>query len=90
MSWLFGVSSEIQLILRPEKSAIGLPGFPTSSDLILVANSGETVSVVMDRFNTYRGPDSQITKLFDNSGTEIPFSTILKQNLVAYVRKNSN
>ncbi len=91
-SWLFGESNRGggTLILRPHASAVGMPGFPTSSELRLVANAGETVGDVMDRFNTYRGPDHQITRLYaalGDAAVELPFSSPVTGTVVAIVRR---
>ena len=88
-SWIFGSGSHRggTLILRPHKDAIGMPGFPTSSDLRVVGNAGETVADVMERFNTYRGPDQQITRLYTEFGVELPFSTRVEGTVVAVVKR---
>jgi hypothetical protein len=55
-----------------------IPGFQTNRSLDLSASAGETLGAVVDRLNTYRGPDAQITELFSPaSGASVPFSTIL-------------
>jgi hypothetical protein len=88
LSWLFGNGSRDggTLVLRPNSSAIGMPGFPTSSDLRLVAGPGDTVGDCMERFNTYRGPDHQITQLFTEAGGQLLFTEKVCGNLVAIVR----
>lgn len=88
ISWLFGGVGGGTLILKPDSSAVGMPGFPTnSSELRLTASGGETVGVLLDRFNTYRGPDSQITRLYTESGAELPHSKLVVGNLVGIVRR---
>lgn len=92
-SWLFGSGrgggSGGTLILRPHSNAIGMPGFPTSSDLRLVAGSGDTVGDCMERFNAYRGPDHQITALFTDAGVRIPFDRKVSGDVIAIVRRSS-
>jgi hypothetical protein len=87
LSWLFGSSEEkVTVQLVPEGSAKSLPGFHHGS-LTLIACKGDTFGKLMTNFNTYRGPDSQVTKLFSLSGTEIPFSTIITAPAICFVRK---
>ena len=86
MSWLFGSSDECKLILQPDNSAKILPGFKSGDPLHLIGNSGDTAGAIMDRFNAYRAPDSQITKLWKLNGSPLPFSTPIKGVLTAIVR----
>lgn len=88
ISWLFGGVGSGTLILKPDSSAVGMPGFPTiSTELRLTASGGETVGVLLDRFNTYRGPESQITRLYSESGVELPHSKLVVGNVVAIVKR---
>jgi hypothetical protein len=92
MSWLFGwgsvllTSDDCKLILQPDNSAKILPGFKFGDPLHLTGNHGDTVGAIMDRFNAYRAPDSQITKLWNVDGSPLPFSTPVKGVLTAIVR----
>lgn len=89
MSWLFGGSSgshECKLILQPDNSAKILPGFKSGDSLQVSGTAGESVGTLMARFNMYRGPDSQITQLWNPDGTPLPFSTPLRGTQVAVVR----
>lgn len=91
MSWildLFGFKSEQNgiLVLQPDASGKQLAGFKSGSALELTASPGETVASVMDKFNTYRGPDQQIEQLWDVEGRMLPFSTVVTGRLVAIVR----
>lgn len=55
-----------------------LPGFQTNRSLDLDVRGGETLGTVIERLNTYRGPDAQITELFSPlTGERVPFSTVL-------------
>jgi hypothetical protein len=85
-SWICGGSGGT-LVLRPHSSAIGMPGFPTSSDLVLSASAHETVGDLMERFNTYRGPDHQITRLFALDGSELAFSTPVSGVIIGIVKR---
>ena len=86
MSWLFGSSKEIKLILQPDHSAKILPGFKFGDPLHLTGNYGDSVGSIMDRFNTYRSPDSQITQLWKPDGSPLPFSTLITGSLTAIVK----
>jgi hypothetical protein len=88
ISWLFGGVGGGTLILKPDNSAVGIPGFPTnSSELRLTAGGGETVGILLDRFNTYRGPEAQIKRLYSESGAELPHSKLVVGNIVAIVKR---
>lgn len=93
LSWIMGFFSgggEAKLILRPHKSIVGSPGFPTLADLTLTASAGETVGTVLDRFNTYRGPTHQITEVYaEDAATVLPLSTVLHGTVVAIVKNKS-
>ena len=87
LSWLFGAPQEkVTIQIIPEGAAKSLPGFHNGG-LTLIATKGTTFGKLMDNFNAYRGPDSQIQKLFGQDGTEIPFSTVITAPVVAYVKK---
>jgi hypothetical protein len=76
-------SKTVTLKLIPETKA---PGFLSGKPLTLVAKTGDTVGAVMDRFNTYRGPDEQITTLYTPEGESLDFSTVIYGNMVAVIR----
>jgi hypothetical protein len=87
MSWLFGATPhECKLILQPDNSAKILPGFKSGDSLNVSGTAGESVGALLARFNMYRGPDSQITKLWNVDGTPLPFSTPVSGTLVAIVK----
>jgi len=86
MSWLFGSSKEVKLILQPDNSARILPGFKSGDPLYLTGNHGDTAGTIMDRFNAYRAPDSQISQLWNVDGTPLPFSTPITGVLTVIVR----
>ena len=76
-------SKTVTLKLVPETK---VPGFLSGIPLTLVAKTGDTVGTIMERFNTYRGPEAQITKLYTLEGDLLDFSTIIYDNLVAVIR----
>ena len=86
-SWLFGSQPEkVTIQLVPEGAAKSLPGFHHGG-LTLIANKGDTFGKIMDNFNSYRGPDCQVNKLFGQDGAEIPFSTVITAPVICLVRK---
>lgn len=85
-SWLFGSSQECTLVLQPDNSAKILPGFKSGNPLSLKGTSGESVGEIMERFNTYRSPDSQITRLWNSDGSPLPFSTQVNGTRIAIVK----
>jgi hypothetical protein len=91
MSWildLFGFNSGQNgvLVLQPDASAKQLAGFKSGAALELTASPGETIASVMDKFNTYRGPEQQIEQLWDVEGRPLAFSTVITGRLIAIVR----
>ncbi len=87
MEWiasLFGGGGT--LVLQPDSSSSNVVGFKNGKSLDFSTQSGETVGQIMDRFNTYRGPDQQITQLWNVDGSPLPFSTVVSGRLVAIVR----
>jgi hypothetical protein len=87
MSWLFGsATKEVKLILQPDSSARILPGFKFGDALHLTGNYGDSVGAIMDRFNAYRAPDSQITQLWKTDGSVLPFSTPVTGPFTAVVK----
>lgn len=85
--WLFGSPPErltVQLI--PDNDARSLPGFHHGA-LTLIASKGTTFESLLANFNSYRGPDSQIKKLFTFDGAEIPLRTVITEPAVCRIRK---
>lgn len=80
----FGATYTLTLV--PDAGVRDLVGFRSGMSLSCTANPGDTVGMVMDRFNMYRGPDQQITQLWDELGKSIPFSMVIRGNLRALVR----
>jgi len=86
MDWLFAKKDvSVTLTLIPNERGKTLVGFSSGKSLKLTAKSGETVQIVMDRFNTYRGPESQIQTLLTESGEALPFSYVLTKDINAVV-----
>lgn len=85
MNWLF--SKNCTLSLKPDESGKELAGFKSGNALTCTANYGETVSEVLARFNTYRGPDQQIRKVWTLDGRELPLLTVIHKDIVAIVKK---
>ena len=83
MDWLFG-SSSVTLTIQPTGGGLKLPGFQNGA-LTLTCKRGETIQIVMDRFNTYRGPDNQVSVLWLH-GETLPFSHVLQENITVQVR----
>jgi len=87
---MFGEHTEVSgtLLLIPDASGRKYAGFHSGAELRLVANPGQTVGEVMAKFNTFRGPDQQITVLFKRNGGILPFSTIINGTLEAVVSQS--
>jgi hypothetical protein len=85
MDWLLG-STAITFTVEPVGEGLKLPGFKGGKPLAIACKTGETVQVVMDRFNTYRGPDAQIPTLWRKNGEKLPFSSVLTGNMVAVLK----
>jgi hypothetical protein len=87
MEWLFSSkSAAITLTLEPSGDGKKLPGFQSGNSLALSCKSGETVQTVMDRFNTYRGPENQIQTLWRKDGEKLTFTHVLQENTIAVLR----
>jgi hypothetical protein len=70
-----------QLVITTKK--VGVPGFPTGKPLTFFAGPEDTVGIVVERLNKYRGPDHQITALKNPSGVPLPFSTAIRGTVQA-------
>ena len=70
-----------------ERSTRGVPGLPTiHSSLPCVATAGDTVGVVVDKLNLYRGPHHQIMAVWDISGLAVPLTTSITGDCTFFVR----
>lgn len=86
-----GGSSSGQLTLRPNAGAKQVvAGFRGGDDLVLkTAALSETVGILLDRLNTYRGPDQQIRRVWTLEGSPMSLNTPVRGSLVAEVRVES-
>lgn len=75
------------LTLAPTPAAVNrkLAGFVSGAPLKLSVTAGETVGAVLNRFNAYRQPENQITKLQTKEGHPVSFQTQVNSDLVVYV-----
>lgn len=62
------VSKSIEIILVARQP---VPGFKHKKELSVTAYEGETYGDLLERFNTFRGPESQIKHFLDMSGEPI-------------------
>ena len=66
-----------------------MAGFLSGTPLTCVGTSGETIGTILSRFNTYRGPDQQLTEVWSAlgpTGQLVPLTTVIKTNIVVYIR----
>jgi hypothetical protein len=77
------------LTLIPTQSAVNrkLAGFHSGNSLKLSFKAGEVAEAVLHRFNSYRGPDSQIAALFTSQDLQVrfPLQTVLQSDLSLFV-----
>jgi hypothetical protein len=71
------------LTLKPTPGAVRrkLAGFHSGNSLKVSFQSGESCQTVLSRFNTYRGPDSQIDQLLTSVNQVFPLATVLQKDL---------
>ena len=91
LSWLWGSSERAFLILRPaNEAARAIAGFQTGADLRVVADGHrETVGDMLEKLNVYRGPDQQLLHIYDAKGVLVNADTIVKGEMVVFVRADS-
>ena len=92
MEWIKGfffTSSACTVFLKPDDTGKTGAGFRGGQILPCAATPGETLAAVLDRFNTYRGPDQQIVRVWAEDGSDLPLTLVLRQNLVVIVRGQS-
>lgn len=58
----------IQIVLIAKKPTVG---FKHTGRLTVTATKGETIGDLLERFNAFRGPNSQISGLYDMTGTPV-------------------
>ena len=90
-SWLLSLFNiapvemiDIQLV--PDINAQQLPGF-RGGPLTLSVAKGSTLQELLDNFNKYRGPDSQIHKLFSRNGDTMILSEKITVPKLCVVKK---
>jgi len=91
------MGSWLSVLSRPHASrqltitatSTGVPGFPVGKPLSFFVGPEETVGIVVERLNKYRGPDHQLTALRygagDQMGDPLPFSTVVTGSLQAMI-----
>jgi len=85
-NWFNQPKKYVNLTLQPDNSGMKYAGFKDGTALRLVGTEGETVGDFMRRFNQYRGPEEQINVLYDGKGQDLPFGTVVRQDMTAVVR----
>ena len=75
------------LTLKPSQAAVDrkLAGFMQGKPLVLNFKSGELLATVLERFNTYRGPENQIKRLVTSANQDYPLNSPLVGDLVLVV-----
>ncbi len=88
--WLFR-GKPATLTLQPDASGRSLHGFQSGTPLRITSDFfGQTLGDLLDKFNTYRGPNQQIQHVWDPlSGKEIEHSLYLKTDMIVIVRSSS-
>ena len=81
-------SKKATLVLKPDDSGRQYAGFYSGVPLELTATEGETIGAVMDKFNTYRGPDEQIHRLYTEAGHALPFHAPIHGRMIAIVKRS--
>lgn len=86
--WFFGSAS---LTLQPDMSGRTLHGFQSGMPLRITSDFfGQTVGELLEKFNTYRGPEQQIRHVWNpETGKEFEHSYSIKSDIVAIVRSAS-
>ena len=86
-----GGNADGRLILHPSITGKQrVAGFYGGAELVLkTAAVGETVATLLDRLNTYRGPDQQLVRLWTPEGQELALSTPVRGTVIAEVRGES-
>lgn len=75
-------SKPIQIILVARHP---VPGFKHRKELPIIAQKNETFGDLLERFNTFRGPDSQINNFFDMNEQVIQPDTIINTSIRVYI-----
>lgn len=80
-----------KLTLRPDSSAHALHGFHSGNGIQLHADFfGQTIGAILEKFNTYRGPDQQIKRVWDlHTQKEVNLSDPLTIDRTVLIRLQS-
>jgi hypothetical protein len=65
----------VTITFKTHKVGHQLPGFNNQTMFVQNIKQGDTVYSVIANLNQYRGPDSQIKKIYDVFGAEIPIKS---------------
>jgi hypothetical protein len=84
-NWFNQPKKYVNLTLQPDNSGMKYAGFKDGTALKLVGHEGEMIADFMRRFNQYRGPEEQITVLYNADGQIVPFSTLVRQDMTVIV-----
>jgi hypothetical protein len=82
MGGLFSKTEDVELVFTARKP---IPGFKKTAELKVIAHGGETYGDVLERFNTFRGPDSQIPRLLNEAGDSIDLQDRVVANRHVFV-----
>lgn len=85
-NWFTQPKKYVNLTLQPDNSGMKYAGFHDGTALKLVGKEGETVGDFMRRFNTYRGPEEQISVLYTQGNSILPFTTVVREDMIAVVK----
>jgi hypothetical protein len=89
-SALFGSQETGTLILKAHPNADSVNGFKNGGELRVAADRpGQTVDQLLDKLNTYRGPDQQLRRVWSLTGQEIAGSTPVTGLFYAVVKAES-
>ena len=78
----------LSVTLKTHKKIFPNSGFNKQSMDLSSIKYGSTIQSVMDNLNQFRGPDTQILKLFNQFGQEIPnqlWKMPIKENMIFYI-----
>lgn len=78
----------LTITLKTHKNKNLPPGFNKQTLSIPYVKFGDTLQSVIMNLNQYRGPDTQITKIYNPLGQEIPqslWNIKIKENMTFYI-----
>lgn len=77
----------MSLTLKSTKTENPPLGF--SKPMRLPVKFGDSVRLILTNLNKYRGPESQISKLYNEYGQEIPAQFIINETTTLYIDKKN-